>query len=54
MYYENYTCDYDPVNPGYCDSSKPRQARAFPPGFRMIAGDSTRRYVVEATIKEYL
>lgn len=45
MYYENQTCDYDATLPhGYCDSSKPRQARAFPPGFQMIAGNSARRF----------
>jgi hypothetical protein len=40
IYYNNYTCDYDPHNLGNCPSK--RQARAFPPGFRMIAGQKDR------------
>ncbi|KAF4629203.1 hypothetical protein G7Y89_g8945 [Cudoniella acicularis] len=41
-YYKNYTCSYNPdQSVQYCPS--PTDARAFPPGLRMIAGDPTRR-----------
>ena len=38
-YYENYTCSYSPS--GVCPT--PRDAIAFPPGLRMVAGNSSRR-----------
>ncbi|KAK3673012.1 hypothetical protein LTR78_007123 [Recurvomyces mirabilis] len=41
-YYQNYTCSHSSMNPGYCPST-PRDAQAFPPGLRMLAGDSDRR-----------
>jgi hypothetical protein len=40
-YYTNYTCDYDASSPGICPPV--RQARAFPVGLRMLAGNSLRR-----------
>lgn len=39
-YYTNYTCDYD--SSGSCPTDG-RSPAAFPPGLRMIAGDSERR-----------
>ncbi|KAH8649455.1 hypothetical protein BGZ60DRAFT_534688 [Tricladium varicosporioides] len=39
-YYKNYTCSYNP-NAKYCPT--PTDARAFPPGLRMLAGDPLRR-----------
>lgn len=42
MYYENQTCSWQP-NSQHCNYNQPRDAQAFPPGFRMIAGDTTKR-----------
>jgi hypothetical protein len=43
MYYENQTCSWQP-NVQHCPYDKPRDAQAFPPGFRMIAGDTAKRF----------
>ncbi|EMC92709.1 hypothetical protein BAUCODRAFT_37611 [Baudoinia panamericana UAMH 10762] len=40
-YYENYTCDYNASAPGWCVGT--RNPRAFPPGLKMLAGNSLRR-----------
>ncbi|KAH8800438.1 hypothetical protein F5884DRAFT_685979 [Xylogone sp. PMI_703] len=42
-YYFNRACDYT-ANPTVCDNiNNNRSPRAFPAGFRMLAGDTTRR-----------
>lgn len=40
MYYKRFTCDYDPTN-RWCPT--PSNAKPFPPGLRMLAGDVNRR-----------
>jgi hypothetical protein len=40
MYYKRFTCDYDPNN-RWCPT--PSNAKPFPPGLRMLAGDPERR-----------
>lgn len=40
MYYKRFTCDYDPNN-RWCPT--PANAKPFPPGLRMLAGDPDRR-----------
>jgi len=51
IYYKNYTCSYKEEG-NWCDN--PTDARAFPPGLRMVAGSSTRRFVAHWNIKVLL